>query len=140
MENDLLPSQPFYKLYKDTPIYIATFLGGPLVGGYMAAENFKQLGQTEKVTSTWIISIAIFIMILAAAFLLPVMKRVPNYVIPIIYVAIARLLVNKYQGEAIHQHIETGGSTFTTWRAVWIGLLGTAVFLTVAVIFVLFTN
>ncbi|MGN6600802.1 MAG: hypothetical protein ACTHK8_00035 [Ginsengibacter sp.] len=140
MENDLLPAQPVYKLYSDRAIYIGTFLGGPLVGGYMAAENFKQIGESEKVRSTWLISIAVFIVILAAAFLLPAMKQVPNYLIPIIYAAIARLLVKKYQGESINEHIQSGGLTFTTWRAVWIGLVGTAVFLTVAVIFALLAD
>jgi hypothetical protein len=129
-----------FKLYKDRAIYIGTFLGGPIVGGYLAAENFKQLGQTEKARMTWIISIAAFILILAAAFLLPAMPKVPNYIIPIIYAAIARILAKKYQGDAINQHIETGGLTFSTWRAVWIGLVGTVVLIAIAATFVLLSN
>lgn len=140
MENDLLPAQPVYKLYSDRAIYIGTFLGGPLVGGYMAAENFKQLGQSEKVRTTWMISVAVFIVILAAAFLIPAMKNVPNYLIPIIYAAIARLMIKKYQGEAINLHIETGGTIFSSWRAVWMGLVGTAILLAFAMIFVLLAN
>lgn len=140
MEDNLLPAQPLFKLYKDKAIYIGTFLGGPIVGGYLAAENFKQLGQPEKAKMAWIISIGVCIFILAAAILLPAMQKVPHYLIPIIYAAIAQLLVKKYQGEAINQHIQTGGLTFTTWRAVWIGLLVGLAFLAIGVILVLLAN
>jgi hypothetical protein len=34
---DILVQPPAYKLYKDGHIGMATLLGGPLVGGYLAA-------------------------------------------------------------------------------------------------------
>lgn len=49
MEENVLQPIPTFKLYKDKAIYLGTFIGGPLVAGYLIAENFKQLGQLGKV-------------------------------------------------------------------------------------------
>ncbi len=124
MEENILPIQPDFKLYKDRAIYIGTFIGGPLVAGYLAADNFKQLGQADKFRMTWIIAICATIIILGGVFLIPNMEKVPNFLIPVIYTVITQKLVQKYQGASIKTHIEMGGQTFSTWRAVWIGLVG----------------
>ena len=134
MEENLLPVQPTFKLYKDRAIYVGTFLGGPLVAGYLAAENFKQLGQMDKVKTTWIIAICATILIFGGLFLIPNIEKVPNYIIPLIYTGIAHFLVQKFQGVAIKAHIANGGQIFSTWRAVWIGLVG--LFVLIAIIFV----
>lgn len=140
MEENLLPAHPLYKLYKDKAIYIGTFLGGPLVAGYLAAENFKQLGQQDRVKQSWLIAILATIIIFGGVFLIPDIENVPRYIIPLLYTLLAQVLVKKYQGAAIKSHIEAGGQMFSNWRAVWIGFIGLAV--TFAVIFsiALFTN
>jgi hypothetical protein len=140
MEENILPVQPTYKLYKDRAIYLGTFLGGPLVAGYLAADNFKQLGQPDKARMTWIIATSATIVILGSIFLIPNIERVPNYLIPLIYTAIAQFLVKKYQGAAIKTHIETGGQTFSTWRAVWIGLVGLLILFAVIFAIALLTD
>jgi hypothetical protein len=127
MEEHLLTEQPLFKLYKDRAIYIGTFIGGPLVAGYLASENFKKLGQPDKVKMTWIISISVTIIIFGGIFLIPNIEKVPNFVIPLIYTGITQFLIHKFQGEAIKAHIEDGGETFSTWRAVWIGFVGLAI-------------
>lgn len=40
---------PTGKIYKDKTIYIATFLGRPLVAGYLIANNFKVFNEPTKV-------------------------------------------------------------------------------------------
>ena len=140
MEEDILPIQPAFKLYKDRAIYIGTFIGGPLVAGYLAADNFKQLGQADKVKMTWIIAICATIVIFGGVFLIPNMEKVPNYLIPIIYTVIAQKLVQKYQGEAIKTHIEMGGQTFSIWRAVWIGLVGLLILFAIIFVILLLTD
>ena len=140
MEEDLLPMQPDFKLYKDRAIYVGTFLGGPLVAGYLAAENFKQLGQTDKVKTTWLIAIGATIIILGGTFLIPGIDKIPNYIIPLINTVIAQLLVSKFQGKAIEAHIETGGQTFSNWRAVWIGLVGVLILLAIVTVILLVKN
>ena len=140
MEENLLEPLPDFKLYTDRTIYIATFIGGPLVAGYLAAENFKQLGQTGKAKTTWIIAIVATIIIFATIFLIPGMEKVPNVVFPSIYTAVAQLLVQRFQGAAIKKHIDAGGQTYSTWRAVWIGLVIFIVFLVIIAAIILFAK
>ena len=113
MEENLLPVQPTFKLYKDRSIYIGTFLGGPLVAGYLASENFKQLGQPGKVQVSWAIGICATVLLFGAVFLIPGIEKVPNVIIPLVYTGIAQLLVQRFQGAAIKTHLETGGQAFS---------------------------
>ena len=139
MEENLLLPHPGYKLYKDQAIFVGTFLGGPLVAGYLAAENFKRLGQEEKVKKTWLFTIASTIVIFGGIFLIPGIEKIPNIIIPLAYTGIAQMLIRRSQGAAIKAHIETGGQTFSTWRAVWIGILGCLITLAIlSIILVLF--
>ena len=88
----------------------------------------------DKVKTTWIIAICATILIFGGLFLIPNIEKVPNYIIPLIYTGIAHFLVQKFQGVAIKAHIANGGQIFSTWRAVWIGLVG--LFVLIAIIFV----
>ena len=127
MDEYILPTAPDFKIYKDRAIYVGTFLGGPLVAGYLIAENFKLLGQKHKAGTTWGIAIAATILIFGSIFLIPNAEKVPRYIIPILYTALTQFLVQKYQVARIKSHIESGGQTFSTWRAVWISLVGLVV-------------
>jgi len=127
MQDDVLALPPTFKLYKDRAIAIGTFVGGPLVAGYLAAENFKQLGQKSGAKAAWVISVLVTIIIFGGIFLIPDIDKVPRYIIPLSYTALAQVLVGKYQGAAIKKHIDDGGQTYSAWRAVWIGLIGLAI-------------
>jgi hypothetical protein len=50
---DLLSVKTECKLYKDKAIWIGTFIGGPLVAGYLIAENYKKLGQDKNASKSW---------------------------------------------------------------------------------------
>ena len=140
MDEFILPTEPDFKIYKDRAIYVGTFLGGPLVAGYLIAENFKLLGQKRKVGTTWAVAIAATILIFGSVFLIPNAEKIPNYIVPILYTALAQFLVQKYQGAAIKAHIESGGQTFSIWRATWIGFVGLAFLLIVIFAIVMVTN
>ncbi len=135
MQDDLLEIPHDFKIYKDRAIFVGTFLGGPLVAGYLTAENFKKLEQPEKVWMAWGISILVTIAIFAGVFLVPAFAKVPRYIIPILYAGIAQWVVQKFQGDAIKSHIENGGPIYSVWRSVWIGALGSVVL--VAIIFLI---
>jgi hypothetical protein len=137
MEENLLTPEPEYKLYKDKAIYVGTFLGGPLVAGYLAAENFKRLGEKDKLKKTWLITIAATIVIFGRIFLIPENVKIPGYILPLIYAGIAQLLIRRSQGPAIKSHIEAGGQTFSTWRAVWIGIVGCLITLAILILLLL---
>jgi hypothetical protein len=124
MPEDLLTAPPEFKLYKENAIVGATFLGGPLVAGYLAAENFKQLGQPSKARTAWIIAILSTIAIFGGLLLIPNADKIPSYIIPVTYTIITRFLIRTYQGESITNHLAQGGPTYSGWRAVWIALVG----------------
>ena len=66
MEENIITPIPEYKLYNGRAIYIGTFLGGPLVAGYLAAENFKRFGQPDKVRTAWVVAIIATVVIVGA--------------------------------------------------------------------------
>ena len=140
MEENLLSLPPDFKLYKDRAVYVGTFLGGPLVAGYLFAENFKRLGQQDKAKSAWLIAIISTIVIIGIVFFIPNIEKIPSYIIPIIYGGIAQFLVQKNQGAAIKSHIENGGQVYSVWRAVWIGLVGAAILFAIILAILLLTN
>lgn len=124
---ETLPStESGFKLHKELAIVIGAFFGGPLVAGFLAAKNFKRLEQYDKVKPTWIIAISAIILIAGEVYLFPDIEGIKP-VISLIHTAITYYLVKHFQGKYIHEHIENGGQTYSVWRAVWIGLLGLAI-------------
>lgn len=130
---DILSLPPEYKLYSDRAIALGTFLGGPLVGGYLAAENFKQLGASRKVNTAWVAGIVAFVIVMGGVFLVPGISRVPSYVIPLFYTGVTQVLIQRSQGAAIKAHVGNRGPMYSLWRAALVGLIGAAI--TLAVVF-----
>ena len=115
------------KIYTDRLIWAGTFLGGPLVAGYLIAENFKVFNESVKVKRTWIFAILATVIIFGGIFLIPDIEKIPRQLIPFIYTAIAYFLVQHYQDEKIKSHIKNGGLSYKWWRALIIGLIGTVI-------------
>lgn len=115
---------PEGKIYKERAFWAGTYLGGPLVAGYLFSENFKTLGEPEKVKSTWIITIIATIVIFGAIFSIPDSVDIPNQIIPIIYTAIVIGLFKKYQFEKVNEHIERQGLTQGWGRVIGVGIIG----------------
>lgn len=112
------------KIYKDGALKLAAFLGGPLAAGFLFSENFKTLGNPNKVRITWIVTIVSTVVIFGGLFLIPDDVKIPNMVIPLIYTGIAMLLFKKYQEEDVLNHIASGGSVHSWRRVVGLSLLG----------------
>lgn len=126
MEDNDIPI-PAQKIYSEKNIWRATFLGGPLVAGYLLAENFKVFNEPEKVRKTWIIAVLVTIIIFSGAYLMPHPEKLPRYLIPIIYAAIVYLIAQRYQSKSIKRHILDGGLMFSGWRALGISLVGVVI-------------
>ena len=135
MEESILDSVPEFKLYKESAVRLATFFGGPLVAGYLIAENFNLLGHPEKIKTTWLYTIGAAIVIFGGVFLIPQTANIPNYIIPIAYAWIASGIVHQTQGNEIKKHIEIGGQLFSAWRVAGISLVGLVI--TVGILFLL---
>jgi len=126
-ETDLTITVPTRKIYSEKNIWRATFLGGPLVAGYLIAENFKAFNEPEKVRKTWVIAVIATILIFSGAFLMADAEKSPRYLIPIIYSAIAYLIAQRCQSKSISHHISVGGLMFSVWRALGISLVGAVI-------------
>ena len=118
MEQNILEQVPDYKLHKRGTITICTFLAGPLVAGYLIAENFYQLNEKRKAIKTWIFTIAGIIILICSSMFIPALDNVPNFLFAFIYTAIASYFVQRYQDAKINLHQERGGQFFSVWRAV----------------------
>ena len=115
---------PSGKVYKENALWAGAFLGGPLVAGYLLSENFKTLGQVEKVTPTWIITIVATIVIFGGIFLIPESVNIPNQLFPIAYTSIAYGVFTKYQKESALEHVQKGGLLHGWGRVVGVSVVG----------------
>jgi hypothetical protein len=124
MEQIIDNQKPIRKIYKDRAIWSGTMLGGPLVAGYLIAENFKTLNESEKVKTTWIISILSTVIIFGGVFLIPESVKIPHQAIPLFYTAIAYLFVSYFQDQKIKQYINSGGQFYSWYRTIAVSIIG----------------
>ena len=129
MQESLFSSAVTGKLYYERAVMVGTLLGGPLVAGYLLAENYKALEQEEKVNKTWLFTIIGFLCILTIAYITP--GKVPSYIFPIAYSGIAQFLAQRIQGDQIKAHAASGGGIYRIWRSVWIGIISAIIFLVI---------
>jgi hypothetical protein len=128
---EIADNTPNYKIYKDNAMYGAAYLGGPLAAGYIIAENFKAFGDIALYKRTWLITIVSTIVIFTGVFFIPDSFKIPNFVIPLFYTAIASILMNKFQGEKITQHMKKGGKVYSGWRVFFVSLIGISIALAI---------
>jgi hypothetical protein len=78
------------KLYSSKAISGATFLGGPLVAGYLIGENFKALDKPNEGRNSLIIGIISTIILFGGIFMVPenMIDKIPTQLIPIVYTGI----------------------------------------------------
>lgn len=139
MEQSQVTEKPVYKIYKEGAILLGTFLGGPLVAGYMMATNFIQFKQPQKAKKTWTYAVIATVVSVILIFLIPKGSTIPSYSVPLMYTAMAYYLVNFFQKEAIAKHIQAAGEVFSMWNAAWVGFVGfmiLVVLLSIAAFFV----
>lgn len=112
---------PTETIYTQNSIWGGSFLGGPLVAGYIIARNFKAFNESPKAWVTWIVTICASAVIFGAAFLL---SDTNWRGIPIAYTAIAYGLIRHYQGAKIDAHIKAGGATYGYVNIIGVSLAG----------------
>jgi len=102
--------------------WVATFIGGALVSGYLFFENFKTLGQNDKVKNTWLITIVSTIVIIA--FFIFENVKIPKQLLPITYSAIAYGLFTKYQADKVEKHLGNNGRFYNWSRIIGVSIIG----------------
>lgn len=116
--------KPEGKVFTEKSLRIGTFLGGPLVAGYMIATNFKQLGINDKIKITWIITIGFTIAIFSLIFSLPPDIKLPRPVIPVLYTLVALEIFKKQQGIQVAKFLEDGGQKYPLYSILIIIIMG----------------
>ncbi|TCK68779.1 hypothetical protein DFQ05_0289 [Winogradskyella wandonensis] len=113
------------KLYSTKSITGATFLGGPLVAGYLISENFKAFNETNKAKTSLITGIVATIFLFTAILIIPedIMSKIPNSVIPLFYTGIIWFFVEWTQGDRLNTHKENNNTFYSGWRAAGFGFL-----------------
>ncbi|MGC4058631.1 MAG: hypothetical protein QM743_11005 [Chitinophagaceae bacterium] len=102
---------------------VVTFLGGPLAGGYLIAENFRTFGEPQKARITWAITIiAALLLMIAFSCDSEQAQRMRGF-IGFVCAFIAHYITQYLQGKQIDAHIESGGSAFGWGRVIAIGLI-----------------
>lgn len=122
MQEPLFPSTITHKLYNERAILIATFVGGPLAGGYLLARNFGTFNEPAKAGKTWIVTIGVMLLLAGSAFV-PAADAIPGVVYSLLFCCTAHFAARKYQGSSIALHQTNGGEFYSTWRAVLTGLV-----------------
>lgn len=119
--DDFLPKE---RIYQARAIWLGAFLGGPLVAGYLIAENFKVLKEPEKVKKTWVSTLIITVAIISGLFLIPDPNKISPLSVSFSFTIIAVLIVHHYQAKQITSHLIAGGLTFSWRRTFALSLLG----------------
>ena len=113
------------KFYSQTAITIATYFGGPLAAGYLVKKNYDTLEQPENGKKALIIGIVSTILLFIGIFSIPepIIDKIPNALIPLIYTGIIYWIVERLQGEILKSHKESGGEFYSGWKAAGIGAI-----------------
>lgn len=95
------PLPPTEKVYRERGIVAATFLGGPLAGGYMLAMNFKAFNEPTK--ARWAIagSVAFTLTLCCVLIFAPSLSRVPSRLITLAYTGIMWMIAHQLQYERL---------------------------------------
>lgn len=133
MTEDILPIVPATKLFKKRVIVICAFLAGPLVGGYMIAENFKNIGERSNNIRTLIITIAFTVVVTLALLLLPGLEKIPNIVFPMFFASVTSACIYFFQRDKLIEHSRNGGVYYNNTRAFVVSLTGLAIYVAFAV-------
>lgn len=109
-------------------LWVASYLGGPLVAGYILAHNYKAFGQYERAQQAWIWSVVVTIVVFISIAMIPESVNIPNFVIPLIYTGIAAIVFHKTLQSSTDEHLEQAGPKQSWWvvfGAAVVGLIAT---------------
>lgn len=118
------------KVFGTGAISLATFLGGPLAGGFVMAKNFRLFGQPRAALNAVFLGIITTILLFLALLYLPegIFDKIPNAIIPAIYTGVIGILADRMQGPAIRKLMEEGAVKASNWIAAGYGFIGLVIY------------
>lgn len=114
------------KIFTEKAINIGTFLGGPIVGGYMLSENFKVLKEDDYSRRVLFATIIFFFVFFELLFMIPqpVAQKIPDAFFPLIYGGIGYWIYKSFQKKRIDEFIKAGGLKQSGLKITGITLFG----------------
>ena len=128
MQEPFFPSTTTQKFYTERAILIATFIGGPLAGGFLIAQNFGAFCQPAKKSLTWVITIGVLLLVFGSA-VVPAFDALPGFAYSIVFCLSAHFLARKFQGSGLYRHQASGGVFYGTGRAIVGGFISLLIML-----------
>lgn len=121
MSADIRSPIPTGTVYEDKALWPGTFIGGPLVAGYIIAENFEAFDEHGNAVATWIITIlsTLFIFVISYSATMVAQKAIFG-----VYSAVAYMLLRYHQGKRIDAHIRAGGATHSWPKVFGVSVIG----------------
>ena len=113
------------KFYSNRAISIATYFGGPIAAGILIRKNFLNLGKEKEGLIALVVGIVSTILLFWGIFQIPepIIDKIPNALIPLVYTGIIYLIVEKIHGNILKKHKEEKNEFYSAWRAAGIGLM-----------------
>jgi len=111
-------------MYGADQVCFATFLGGPVGGGWLMALNYQRLGEPAKA------HLATGLSVLATAALIAIGLAIPSLPTLLLLWFVPTFvtwgLAQSLQGAAYNRHVAAGGSRGSTWRVAGLGVASLA--------------
>jgi hypothetical protein len=112
-------------MYSAGQVALATFLGGPLGGGWLMALNYKRLGEPGKAPIAIVLSVLAMAALIAIGLVAGQGAVLWLMIVPVFVVSqLAKFL----QGAAYDRHVALGGSRGSRWRAAGLGVVSLAIY------------
>jgi hypothetical protein len=124
------------KFFSNRSIGLATYLGGPFAGGILISINLKRNEEVNKAIWTLIISLMATIAMFLIIIEIPeeIIDKIPNVIIPMIYTPLILMAAKYLQGSHIEETLKEKENREPWWKALVIGLVGTAVALVIILV------
>jgi hypothetical protein len=111
---------PNYTLYDSAAVTIASFLGGPIPGTMLIAQNYRRLGQTDNAIAA--VSLGVFATAAVAVLVYFVPHTTTNSVIAIGLASGVSAAARSLQGPLVDQHVNRGGKLGSNWVGFGLGM------------------
>lgn len=116
----LLENVSGHKVFSTGQIIVASFLGTPMAGCLLIAQNYRALGKKSSAWPPLVVGVAATILLLVLAFLLP--ENSPNYGLPAGSCVGTYFYAKQQQGDAIDNYLKAGGKRSSWWIPIAVSL------------------
>jgi len=124
IENDILPVPPEYKINIENGILIATFIGGPIAGAILIAENFNRFGKKSSARNTWVFTILGIMLFTITLFYTRILEFLSPITLPFLYTGVISLCYYYFQDKLVKNHLANDGPIYMVDRSILAALIG----------------